>query len=68
VLILPLVLCLVIWKALVHVDGQVHMCNKLASRHVRVGLASPSEVSRCDICENAPGIHIIMKSFGLVFV
>ncbi|KAG7026753.1 B-box zinc finger protein 19 [Cucurbita argyrosperma subsp. argyrosperma] len=35
-------------------DVKVHMCNKLASRHVRVGLASPSEVSRCDICENAP--------------
>ncbi|XP_029117815.1 B-box zinc finger protein 19 isoform X2 [Elaeis guineensis] len=32
----------------------VHMCNKLASRHVRVGLADPSEVPRCDICENAP--------------
>lgn len=30
------------------------MCNKLASRHVRVGLADPSDVPRCDICENAP--------------
>ncbi|KAJ6398365.1 hypothetical protein OIU77_019212 [Salix suchowensis] len=27
----------------------------LASRHVRVGLATPSDVPRCDICENAPG-------------
>ncbi|CAA0827686.1 B-box zinc finger protein 19 [Striga hermonthica] len=35
-------------------DDKVHMCNKLASRHVRVGLAEPSEVPRCDICENAP--------------
>ncbi|PON71564.1 B-box-type zinc finger [Parasponia andersonii] len=35
-------------------DEKVHMCNKLASRHVRVGLANPSEVPRCDICENAP--------------
>ncbi|KAL5752531.1 hypothetical protein ACOSP7_022725 [Xanthoceras sorbifolium] len=35
-------------------DDKVHMCNKLASRHVRVGLATPSEVPRCDICENAP--------------
>ncbi|GMI83566.1 B-box domain protein 19 [Hibiscus trionum] len=35
-------------------DEQVHMCNKLASRHVRVGLADPSNVPRCDICENAP--------------
>ncbi|KAF5745412.1 B-box zinc finger protein 19 [Tripterygium wilfordii] len=35
-------------------DEKVHMCNKLASRHVRVGLAEPSEVPRCDICENAP--------------
>ncbi|KAG5245543.1 B-box zinc finger protein [Salix suchowensis] len=26
----------------------------LASRHVRVGLATPSDVPRCDICENAP--------------
>ena len=33
------------------------MCNKLASRHVRVGLADPSDVPRCDICENAPGMH-----------
>ncbi|XP_022752157.1 B-box zinc finger protein 19-like isoform X3 [Durio zibethinus] len=30
------------------------MCNKLASRHVRVGLANPSDVPRCDICEKAP--------------
>lgn len=35
-------------------DEKVHMCNKLASRHVRVGLANPSEVARCDICENSP--------------
>ncbi|XP_057501159.1 B-box zinc finger protein 19-like [Actinidia eriantha] len=35
-------------------DDKVHMCNKLASRHVRVGLASPSDIPRCDICENAP--------------
>ncbi|XP_020552928.1 B-box zinc finger protein 19 isoform X2 [Sesamum indicum] len=33
---------------------QVHTCNKLASRHIRVGLAELSEVPRCDICENAP--------------
>ncbi|KDP24876.1 hypothetical protein JCGZ_25160 [Jatropha curcas] len=33
---------------------QVHICNKLASRHVRVGLANPSDVPCCDICENAP--------------
>ncbi|KAL8098075.1 hypothetical protein AgCh_031007 [Apium graveolens] len=33
---------------------QVHMCNKLASRHVRVGLADPIAVPRCDICENEP--------------
>nr|VDC98358.1 unnamed protein product [Brassica oleracea] len=32
----------------------VHMCNKLASRHVRVGLAEPSNAPCCDICENAP--------------
>ncbi|XP_071700899.1 B-box zinc finger protein 19-like [Rutidosis leptorrhynchoides] len=35
-------------------DEKVHMCNKLASRHVRVGLADPSDVPRCDICENEP--------------
>uniref|UniRef100_A0A7N1A0K0 B box-type domain-containing protein n=1 Tax=Kalanchoe fedtschenkoi TaxID=63787 RepID=A0A7N1A0K0_KALFE len=35
-------------------DDKVHMCNKLASRHVRVRLAAPSAVARCDICENAP--------------
>ncbi|XP_047311467.1 B-box zinc finger protein 19-like [Impatiens glandulifera] len=35
-------------------DDKVHMCNKLASRHVRVGLAEPSGVPNCDICENAP--------------
>lgn len=34
------------------------MCNKLASRHVRVGLADPTDVPRCDICENAPGMRI----------
>ncbi|KAK6118436.1 hypothetical protein DH2020_047853 [Rehmannia glutinosa] len=35
-------------------DDKVHMCNKLASRHVRVGLANPVDVPRCDICENSP--------------
>ncbi|KAG8057516.1 hypothetical protein GUJ93_ZPchr0002g25119 [Zizania palustris] len=35
-------------------DEKVHMCNKLASRHVRVGLADPNKVQRCDICEIAP--------------
>lgn len=35
-------------------DAQVHMCNKLASRHLRVRLADPSAVPQCDICENAP--------------
>ncbi|CAA7391947.1 unnamed protein product [Spirodela intermedia] len=35
-------------------DDKVHKCNKLASRHVRVGLAIPSDVPLCDICENAP--------------
>ncbi|XP_059623531.1 B-box zinc finger protein 18-like isoform X2 [Cornus florida] len=35
-------------------DDKVHMCNKLASRHVRVGLADPSDVPHCDICENTP--------------
>ncbi|KAK8685725.1 hypothetical protein V6N13_124762 [Hibiscus sabdariffa] len=33
---------------------QVHMCNKLASRHVRVGLENPSAAPHCDICENTP--------------
>ncbi|KAF9603157.1 hypothetical protein IFM89_034167 [Coptis chinensis] len=32
----------------------VHLCNKLASRRVRVGLADPVDVSLCDICNNAP--------------
>ncbi|XP_054776720.1 B-box zinc finger protein 18 [Prosopis cineraria] len=35
-------------------DEKVHTCNKLASKHVRVGLADPTDVPRCDICENAP--------------
>ncbi|KAF4375276.1 hypothetical protein CsatB_015499 [Cannabis sativa] len=35
-------------------DDKVHKCNKLASRHVRVGLADPSDVPRCDICESGP--------------
>ncbi|KAL0432069.1 UNVERIFIED_CONTAM: B-box zinc finger protein 19 [Sesamum radiatum] len=35
-------------------DDKVHMCNKLASRHVRVGLDEPVDVPRCDICENSP--------------
>ncbi|KAH6770970.1 B-box type zinc finger family protein [Perilla frutescens var. hirtella] len=38
----------------------VYMCNKLASRHVRVRLTEPSKVPRCDICENAPGIDVIL--------
>lgn len=43
---------------------QVHLCNKLASRHVRVGLASPSDVPRCDICENAPGRQFPSQSLS----
>ncbi|RXH88398.1 hypothetical protein DVH24_042469 [Malus domestica] len=35
-------------------DEKVHLCNKLANRHVRVGIATPSDVPCCDICENAP--------------
>ncbi|KAJ8567595.1 hypothetical protein K7X08_019803 [Anisodus acutangulus] len=35
-------------------DEKVHMCNKLASRHVRVGLDKPNDVPHCDICENSP--------------
>ncbi|AEC07159.1 unnamed protein product [Arabidopsis thaliana] len=35
-------------------DEKVHKCNKLASRHLRVGLADPSNAPSCDICENAP--------------
>lgn len=37
---------------------KVHKCNKLASRHLRVGLADPSNAPSCDICENAPGMNI----------
>ncbi|XP_024517933.1 B-box zinc finger protein 18 isoform X2 [Selaginella moellendorffii] len=33
---------------------QVHGCNKLASRHVRLQLAEARAVPRCDICESAP--------------
>ena len=48
-------------------DLQVHMCNKLASRHLRVGLADPSDVPRCDICENAPGMLLFIVIFLLTF-
>ena len=41
------------------------MCNKLACRHARVGLADPSEVPRCDVCENAPGMPVSL--FGAFF-
>jgi hypothetical protein len=43
------------------------MCNKLANRHVRVGLASPSDVPRCDICENAPGMQVSFFFFFLLY-
>lgn len=44
------------------------MCNKLASRHVRVGLADPSDVPRCDICENAPGMQAyFFNVFSLLY-
>ena len=48
-----------------HLDMQVHMCNKLASRHVRVGLADPSDVPRCDICESGPGMQLLTAFFFL---
>ncbi|XP_074313278.1 B-box zinc finger protein 19-like [Silene latifolia] len=35
-------------------DQKVHECNRLASRHIRVGLDAPNAVPKCDICENAP--------------
>ncbi|KAK6946336.1 B-box-type zinc finger [Dillenia turbinata] len=31
-------------------DEKVHMCNKLASRHVRVGLADPSDIDGSSLC------------------
>jgi hypothetical protein len=39
-------------------EVQVHGCNKLASRHVRLELAESRAVPRCDICENAPGTFL----------
>ncbi|CAN6482538.1 unnamed protein product [Victoria cruziana] len=33
-------------------DEKVHMCNKLAGRHIRVSIAAPNAVPLCDICEN----------------
>ena len=41
------------------------MCNKLASRHVRVGLADPNKLVRCDICENSPGMHFDLQTILL---
>lgn len=35
--------------------AQVHGCNKLASRHVRLELAEARAVPSCDVCEKAPG-------------
>eukprot|EP00268_Persea_americana_P057558 TRINITY_DN6901_c1_g1_i9.p1 TRINITY_DN6901_c1_g1~~TRINITY_DN6901_c1_g1_i9.p1 ORF type:complete len:200 (-),score=22.24 TRINITY_DN6901_c1_g1_i9:262-861(-) len=35
-------------------DDKVHVCNRLASRHVLVRLGEPSEVPHRDICENSP--------------
>jgi len=29
-----------------------------------VGLANPSEVPRCDICENAPGMQALSRIFS----
>lgn len=46
---------------------QVHMCNKLASRHVRVGLADPIAVPRCDICENEPGMQFLFFWYNYTF-
>lgn len=46
---------------------QVHMCNKLASRHVRVGLAEPSNAPCCDICENAPGLFFFSFFFFIFY-
>ncbi|KAJ0040430.1 hypothetical protein Pint_28414 [Pistacia integerrima] len=36
-------------------DQMVHMCDNLASRHIRLGLESPSDVARCGICEVSSG-------------
>lgn len=47
---------------------QVHMCNKLANRHVRVGISEPSDVSCCDICENAPGIQDLRVHYIFQFL
>ncbi|KAM7265317.1 hypothetical protein ACFE04_003000 [Oxalis oulophora] len=35
-------------------DDKVHMCNKLANRHIRVVLGHPSQLRNCDICDNTP--------------
>ncbi|MCO5583189.1 hypothetical protein L7F22_037097 [Adiantum nelumboides] len=34
-------------------DEEVHGCNKLASRHIRLTLAEASAIQRCDICEKS---------------
>uniref|UniRef100_A0A7C8YZF0 B box-type domain-containing protein n=1 Tax=Opuntia streptacantha TaxID=393608 RepID=A0A7C8YZF0_OPUST len=35
-------------------DEKVHLCNKLANRHVRVRIMDTQAVPSCDICENSP--------------
>ncbi|CAA6656377.1 unnamed protein product [Spirodela intermedia] len=46
-------LCSIVLKLKMHLLWNLHLvlehCNKLASRHVRVGLAIPSDVPLCDI-------------------
>lgn len=62
VVLLAVETCEVVSFKLQFLALQVHMCNKLASRHVRVGLADPSVVPHCDICENAPGLSLTYVS------
>jgi len=55
-----------LWAGLItdRVEAQVHGCNKLASRHMRLELAESRAVPHCDICENAPGTFVFCLTLG----
>ncbi|PPD77468.1 hypothetical protein GOBAR_DD25580 [Gossypium barbadense] len=49
-------------------DEKVHMCNKLASRHVRVGLADPSDVPRSFFYCEVDGSSLCLQCDMIVHV
>jgi len=47
-------------------DTRVHAANKLAIKHQRISLITPSEAPRCDICQDKSGYFFCLEDRALL--